>query len=268
MTDFLTSLMARSLGNKPAIRPRVASLFEPVRNGYVALREEPAAEPVETAVANEVEVSSDRGLQKNRPTPSLRDDRELSDGKHPADERSDAATVPQARGESGPRLTTVLAYETRKEGKEIAAAVPPLSTPLSEERPANESEPVLRTELERVMPKRGPAKVTDASAIRNESDEIGYRGILLPPRAATALTAQMKSAASAMHVGQSSLKRGNAGIASPAVAAEADPVVHVTIGRIEVRATSEGKPSERPGAASPVMSLQEYLYRRAQRGGQ
>jgi hypothetical protein len=266
MTDFLTSLMARSLGTEPAIRPRVASLFEPVRNGDVTLREEPAAEPVETAVASEVEASSDGARKANRATPSLREDRELSDGNYPAEEGSGAATVPQARGESGPRPTTVLAYKTRKEDRVIAAAAPPRSTPLSEERAAN-FEPVLRSEPEVGMPKRGPAKVQDASAIGNESDEKGYRGILLPPQASTALTAQMKNAASAMNVGQSSSKRGNAAVASPAMAGEADPVVHVTIGRIEVRATSEGKPSERPRAASPVMSLQEYLHRRAQRGG-
>jgi hypothetical protein len=266
MTDFLTSLMARSLGTEPAIRPRVASLFETVRNGDVTLREEPAAEPVETAVAGEVEVSSDSARRMSRATPALREDRELSDGKCSANERSGAATVPQARGESGPRPTTVLANKTRKEDRVIAA--PRRRTPLSAERAVNESEPVLFSEPERAMPKRGPANLADASALRNESDEKGYRGILLPPQAATALTARMENAASAMNVGQSSPKRGNAGVASPAMAGEADPVVHVTIGRIEVRATSEGKPSERPRAASPVMSLQEYLHRRAQRGGQ
>jgi hypothetical protein len=33
-----------------------------------------------------------------------------------------------------------------------------------------------------------------------------------------------------------------------------------------VRATSESKPVGRPRAASPVMSLEDYLHRRTQRG--
>jgi hypothetical protein len=42
-----------------------------------------------------------------------------------------------------------------------------------------------------------------------------------------------------------------------------EPVVQVTIGRIEIRATSDQEPRRKERAASPVMSLDEYLKTRA-----
>jgi hypothetical protein len=72
----------------------------------------------------------------------------------------------------------------------------------------------------------------------------------------------------AMNLESGRPKREKAVSAWPALAAEPEPSVHVTIGRIEVRATSESKQVGRPRTASPVMSLEEYLHRRTQRGGQ
>jgi len=269
MTDFLTSLVARSLGTETTIRPRVASLFEPTRQGGVTLREGPAAESAEAAIASEVEVSSDNAGKMSSSTPAMREDRKLSYGKYSADERPVAATVPQVRAGSEPRTMTVPAYETReKENKVIAARARPISTPLSAKEPVDEPEPLLRSDSESGMAKRGPARAPDISAIRNETDEKGHRGLLLPPKASTGLMAEMKATASALNGGLGGPKRGKAGIASPARDAEPEPIVHVTIGRIEVRAASESKPASRPRAASPVMSLEEYLHRRDRRGGQ
>lgn len=47
-----------------------------------------------------------------------------------------------------------------------------------------------------------------------------------------------------------------------------EPTVHVTIGRIEVRATPQQTSTSRARSASPVMSLDEYLRRRSKRGGE
>jgi hypothetical protein len=269
MTDFLTSLVARSLGTETTIRPRVASLFEPTRHGEVTLREGPAAESAEAAIANEVEVSPDSGRKMSSSTPAMREGRRLRDGKYWEDERPVAATVPQVRAGSEPRTMTVPAYETReKENKVIAARARPGKTPLAEKGPVNEPEPVLRSDSESGMAKRRPARAPDISAIRNEIDDKGHRGLLLPPKASTALMAEMKATASALNGGLGAPKREKAGIASPARDAEPEPIVHVTIGRIEVRAASESKPVGRPRAASPVMSLEEYLHRRDPRGGQ
>ncbi|MFI5101918.1 MAG: hypothetical protein ACHP9V_00965 [Terriglobales bacterium] len=251
-----------------AVRPRVASLFEPVRNGDVGLRDAPASQSVETAIHREVNVESEGERKMSHPAPALQEDRKVSDAKQSADESPVAAMVPP-RGDSERRRTTVLADETReKEDKVVVAKVRPRKAPLSQDN-ADESEPA-PPESEAFAPKHVPARTPAASTNRNESFEKSHRGLLLPPNVSLALTAQMKNAALAMNGGLSAPKREKAGIASPALAAEPEPSVHVTIGRIEVRASSEreSKPVGRPRPASPVMSLEEYLHRRTQRGGQ
>ena len=114
MTDFLTSLAARSFGRETAIRPRVASLFEPVRTGETALREQHAAEPMETAIAREVAVESQGKRNVRNPTPpTLRGDIQGSDATHSADANAEAAALPP-REDAARRRTTVLADETRE----------------------------------------------------------------------------------------------------------------------------------------------------------
>jgi hypothetical protein len=268
MTDFLTSLTARSFGTETAIRPRVASLFEPVRNGDAALRE-PAAEPIESTIAREVEVQSDGEQKRSRPSPALREDGKASNAKHFADANSVSPLVSPPRDHSERPRTTVLANETReKEDTVVAARVRPRTEMHSEEEDASESEPALRSDSEDGAPKRVSTRVAAASASRDESTENDHRGLVLPPKIFPELTAQMKNAAVAMNVGPGTPKKEKAGNTWPAMAPEPEPSVHVTIGRIEVRAISESKPVGRPRAASPVMSLEEYLHRRTQRGGQ
>ncbi|HEV2829176.1 MAG TPA: hypothetical protein VGW76_16385 [Pyrinomonadaceae bacterium] len=51
-------------------------------------------------------------------------------------------------------------------------------------------------------------------------------------------------------------------------AIQPQPTVHVTIGRIEVRAVQSSQPASRSRAATPVMNLDDYLRRRSQGGRQ
>jgi hypothetical protein len=268
MTDFLTSLTARSFGTETAIRPRVASLFEPLRNGDAALRE-PATNPIETTIAREVEVQSDGERKRSRSAPALREDVKASDAKRSADATSVPAVVSPPRDDSErPRTTAPAEGTTEKEDTVVAAKGRPRREMHSQEENANESEPALRSDSEDGTQKRVSTKAAAASVIRDESSENDHRGLVLPPKVFPELTAQMKNAALAMNVGPGTLKREKAESAWPALAAEPGLSVHVTIGRIEVRATSESKQVGRPRTASPVMSLEEYLHRRTQRGGQ
>jgi len=315
MTDFLTSLTARSFGTETAIRPRVASLFEPVRNGDAALRE-PAAEPIDTTIAREVEVESDgeRERKRSRPAPALREDGNASKAKPSAEANSVLPLVSPPREDSERPRTIVLADEPREEEDTVVAArvrprremhseeenanesepglrsdseagtPKPVSTRereedtvvaakvrpgralVSQEENANESEPGLRSNSKAGTPKRVSTRAAAVSDTRDESSENDHRGLVLPPRVFPELMAQMKNAALAMNVGLSPPAREKAGIALPALAAEPESSVHVTIGRIEVRATPESKPAGRLRPAS-IMSLEEYLHRRTQRGG-
>jgi len=46
-----------------------------------------------------------------------------------------------------------------------------------------------------------------------------------------------------------------------------EPTIHVTVGRVEVRARSAPPPAPKERERSPVMSLDEYLRTRGKRGG-
>jgi hypothetical protein len=94
------------------------------------------------------------------------------------------------------------------------------------------------------------------------------RGLVPSPKVMRELTAQMQTAASAMNAAFRGPTRNKP--AAPGPASDAEPSIHVSIGRIEVRASSEreGRSVGRPRAVSPVMSLEEYLHRRTQRGDQ
>jgi hypothetical protein len=267
MTDFLTSLTARSLGTETAIRPRVASLFEPAPQGDVVPPEAPVAELTETVLAREIEVESDGERKMNRGAPALRKDGEPSDAKYHANESSVAAIVSQPRSDSERRKSSVVADATRdKKDTVVAAKVLPRRASLSEEENASESVPALRSDSEGGAPILATAPA--ASPDRGESPDKEFRGLVLPPMFASELTSQMKDAALAMNAEHGAPVKEKSGSALPALAAEPEPSVHVTIGRIEVRATSEIKQESRPRPVSPVMSLDEYLHQRAQRGGQ
>jgi len=264
MTDFLTSLTARSFGTESAIRPRVTSLFEPVCNQNAALRETPAPDP-ETLIVNEVEQESDRERRVTRPMLGLSED--VPNVSRPANVAPISVLVPPPQVDTPARKSAVLVNPREDEEKDSppTSKSPAKRTPRPEEN-LKESVPPLRPYLPENDPKRVVTSLPVAARTRDEFSTQEHRGLVLPPKAATDLTAQMKSAASAMNAGLNVAMRNKTITDSPAPAPE--PSVHVTIGRIEVRATSETKQLSRPRSASPVMSLEEYLHRRTQRGGQ
>lgn len=307
MTDFLSSVTARSFGAETAIRPRVASLFEPVRNGEPALRDAPAEDPRDADVVKKVDAAPD-------------------DPRRAPNEDPVSVVVPQARADSRRHQTSVTDRETMSEESAVVPAKmrPPIalapsqtessnvfhaSSPLRSNlkepvpggisilaapsmevetrekenpgRAANHhaqgpvlSQPVnsdlprpasfLGSDLEDREPNRVPPAAPTTQPFHNRSFESGDRGLVLSPRIIRELTSQMQRAASAMNAGSGTPTIRRAGTASPAPDRESS--VQVTIGRIEVRATSESKPVGRTRAASPVMSLEEYLHRRTQRG--
>ena len=263
MTDFLTSLTARSFGTEPAIRPRLTALFEPVPNQNAALRETPATDP-ETLIVNEVEPEWDRERQVARPRLGLSED--VRNVPRPANVAPISAVVRPPQVDSAAGRTAVLVNPREEDEKDspTTGKSPAKRIPRPEES-LTESAPPLRPYLPESAPKREDTSLPAAARTGDEFSAQEHRGLVLPPKAATDLTAQMKSAASAMNAGLNVAARNKTLTDSLGLAPESS--VHVTIGRIEVRATSETKQLSRPRSASPVMSLEEYLHRRTQRGG-
>jgi hypothetical protein len=275
MTDFLTNVTARSFGAETAIRPRVASLFEPIHSGDNVLRDVSAKEPAMTAVASEVEATD------GAPN-TLNEDHVPTIG--PRLRGTSARRETSAIGENTMQVeNTVLAAKMRPFGvlssqpssgtslppaknveDEMAAEQRPRTALLSQPVNSNVSEPRFsRSDFEHDAPKYVSAKTPATSPIHDEPAEGNNRPLVLPPNLLGELTAQMKNAAAVSAPSNVPARRNRENASPPA---DPGPNVHVTIGRIEVRATSETKHVGRTQATSTVMSLDEYLRRRTQRG--
>ena len=109
-----------------------------------------------------------------------------------------------------------------------------------------------------------PAEIAAPS---KESARHEERGLLVPSKLGARIAADLHSSVSATNtVTRHRTTAPRRGDEHHHASAERD--VHVTIGRIEVRATDGGKAPVRDRAASPVMGLDDYLRRQARRGAQ
>ena len=123
-----------------------------------------------------------------------------------------------------------------------------------------------RSDLDDAAQKRASAIALQASSTRDQSLENDNRGLVIPPnsRHCADCADEKCSVRHERWIPCTGERKSGNRLAGATTAAE--PSVHVTIGRIEVRATSESKPAGRAQTASPVMSLEEYLHRRTRQG--
>jgi hypothetical protein len=301
MSDFLTSLVARSFGTAPVIRPRVTSLFEPVRGDTAALRNTFDRRDEETIAVQEEEVtaqvSANRRSQAPPRTLSRTDDAPATiparDGiamhapqPHGGPEQSQAPETllekhetnillePRARAVADDRLT---AEETASGEPELRLSknlpVEVVNVPDVKRQSTKEDKPILlipprvapaMADAERIVRVTDDSSVAGASAqpVRVRAETKDEPGQLIPPK----LPAELRMSDLASTARPRTLQREEARVVADTPAAE--PTVQVTIGRIEVRASKENAHSSRMPAASPVMPLDEYLRKRTQRVGQ
>ncbi len=305
MSDFLTSLVARSFGTAPVIRPRVTSLFEPVRGQTAALRRAFGRNQDTIAVQEEeVIAQANRNLSSQAPSRALsrtNDARGEIPARDEIAEPSVAMHAPQPHG--GPEQSQ--APETLLEKHETNILVEPRARAVADDRLTAEDtangEPELR------LSKNLPVEVVNVPDVKRQSTKDDKPILLVPPRVAPAMTEVERivrvtddssvAGASAQPVRDLAGTKEEPGqLIPPKLPAElrmsdlapttrprgpqreearvvadtpaAEPTVQVTIGRIEVRASKENAHSSRMPAASPVMPLDEYLRKRAQRVGQ
>jgi hypothetical protein len=117
-------------------------------------------------------------------------------------------------------------------------------------------------EFERGAPDRGSFPAFSGNGTVEEN-----RGLVLASKTLADLVTQMKIAALATNAVHTKVAIERVGGHSEAPHGEAESSVHVTIGKIEVRVVEEKKQVSRNRAPSPVMSLEDYLHQRSQRGG-
>jgi hypothetical protein len=261
MSDFLTSLVARSFGTAPVIRPRVTSLFEPVRTDVAAqLRDSFGGRRGDTVEVRDEEVigESAESRRAERPTPSpakieahrvepVADEVRLAHIAAPA--------IPRLVPEPEPTAITEKIIE-KTELRDWRNTRPPADDVDHFPRPTANNR-----EAAAVPSRDGPASGPPVVSLRVSEKE--KPGQLIPPK----VIEQMRLPDLAVSA-KPQRRRGEARDFTSGVSHEPEPTVHVTIGRLEVRATKESSHPARPSSASPVMSLDEYLRKRAHRVGQ
>jgi hypothetical protein len=298
MSGFLSSLAARSFGMEAGMRPRLASLFEPTRGANSALYAAPRFAPpvTETVVETEAFGPGTRAQIRSR------DAEHLAPGAHAAgavssedpmheageierDKRSRVAsrlipreanlvTRPSERSLPVPLLrdpaTSAVSRRssapprTQDESAQAEASVfAPAASPITQ--PSATGEDGLRAQRNgEIHPANANAQPT-ALNLNVETD--GNHSLVTPASAFRGLLEQMRNAASALNAAVAAPAKGRPVSSVAETNSAAENSIHVTIGRIEVRAIAENK-LERPArSASPVMGLEEYLQRHAQRGG-
>ena len=295
MSDFLGHLVARSLDltAAPAVRPRLASRFEPVTQAVAPPLEETVEEimPAVAPATGPAFAETPAAPQAHRPAPHPRPlshppsptarERGVTFGPTDSDFSSSLSGTGRAEGRGGEgeglRVATEVhvtqltppqpPVQERRRGEEPKLpappaparltpardrSAPPAEPPATERRP--QVEPVIRrVEVERVFtpippppaatPAAPPAPAAPAQAIPS----VAPVPPILQPRVQIVERDPFPTRRE-----------------EPAT----EPVIHVTIGRIEVRATPAPKfPVRDRKVARPAVDLEEYLRQRAKGEG-
>lgn len=253
MTGFLTQLVARGLGLADVARPRPVSRFEPLGSADAslpspALPEASAGiETADEAVTPAMTRPTPRRTQRPQPALSPFDDDAADEPLRPAPPTPRAHPATSAPATPAPRVTPPtlpaprLAVEIRGDESSRANAAPPV--PLSV-RPTPEpaSLPTVPDAPSVVAPPAPmpptPRPLVERVLVQPEIRPLAERPT--PP----------------------------SGAASLPPPAPSGPTVHVTIGRLEVRALPPPTPgrSPRPAEPSPPVKLDDYLRQRGGRG--
>jgi hypothetical protein len=256
MSDYLSRLVARAMGASAGLRPRTASLFEPVKpSGHLPSTGEPRSpsrqEGPEAAIAPPA-TSARRGhgrrLQET-PVPADSTAPRLRRGPVDVDPpRPALEAVPES-----PRRTHVAPH---REPTEPARAEPT----------ATRSAAAATALREDGRPGPAPVAFTPASPRPSDPPNAappfidGSRQASVPSTPMPAVSVTPAAALPAATAQRARATRIQS-LATRAVAAR-EPHVHVTIGRIEVRAPAQPAPSRREASPSPVMPLDQYLRER------
>ncbi len=270
MSDYLGNLAAKSLAPASALQPRLASRFEPLAPAAPELRAGPAfleetvteiAAPPPAPISTKTESHSPsppgRGGQGVRPRGAERSEERHAheaaaekvseDSPEPVTKPARVQGVVARRrvqpSEASPRLSR----GERGNSAEAAVAKPVLLQPLTVVQiPPRQDYPVTSPLSPR---ERGPGG--EASRAERSEHHRPQESLSPTPRLQPRVTHAERQP-----------------FAPQREAPAPEPVIHVTIGRIEVRATAAPKaPARERPAARPAVDLDEYLRQRSKGEG-
>lgn len=284
MSNFLSNLASRSMGKAEGVLPRLPSLFEPLRSAGLPVLDAPPLE-----------------AQEVRETPPARSFRQPLEAPLPAPVRETIAPMPRVeelvaapeRPIDGPLRTKILPVESpRAMAPNLVAPRIPIAPASKMEEARAPSEPDVRRDTPpsfRPMihtaaaavstPQRPPiipaaplpfieprVTASDEPANRAESKPQLQRANVPEIQPAGVVPAPAPASMPVLIPKIFPRTAGSAPAAAALRARSEESVIHVTIGRIEVRAVSTQTAMPKEKAASPVMSLNDYLRQRSKRG--
>lgn len=260
MSTFVSSLINRSFTEQPALRPRAASLFEPTVQADFAHAEAPPSRPAEAPFAGEIDMESEAIPNPGRTAP-IRNHR-IPQAEHFQD-ANPAVSLSQQVTQTPPSPARAEDWLQQP----VVATVRPHKTSSRTSRERENDSVIESFSFDELVPKSLPARV-DASADHEIVLPAEHRHQLVVARQAVPEIVVAPQRPAVQSDGPIQSREQRRGVtASPAMKATTENTVNVTIGTVEVRATTESKPApRRTPSTSPVMSLEDYLRRRQQGG--
>lgn len=273
MSDFFSSLAARLEGTLPVLRPRLPSLFENA-HGMQWLDHEPAPSPAikdtEGEPAPPPLLSREKERAPSRPAPPAAEEgakeprhrmrmQRSADLREQREEHEDASNQPLPERRQARRTVR------RPEAPHAPAAEPPRD--IARPPPPAVHAALLPVKGAEPAPVRARMRAIDQVEEREKEASVRHN-TPLPPRAA-AVPPQAR--VPLRHVVPlpppfaplpPMLPRSVRERTAPSREA-AEPTIHVSIGRIDIRAETDAAPRRKSAETSPVMSLDEYLRSRA-----
>jgi hypothetical protein len=245
MTDFLTSLVARTIA-PPSLTPRLRSRFEPLAFDDAGI--------VESVREIAIDGPALPAPSRTSAPPAEVPDRE---------EKSQAVPVSPRRRDSAP--------PSRREAEATRVAplvAQPAETPEFAPRPQPAAVPVPRiTQPERTAAPLGHRTAApppaEPAAVPSE-----HRETRVETRESTRTIERARTIATRiLERSETSRLFAQPRAATPQAAAAPEPTIHISIGRVEVRAAAAPAAVPRAARRSAVQSLDDYLDRRNRKDG-
>lgn len=272
MSDFFQGLLDRGRRPMEVVRPRLPAIFEPtgLSAGTQRWESSPAMEGMGETPA------SRSGMQRQVEVPGVPEVEVQRDGFDPPANRRSAVhrRIPVrgmdgaidiesvvARGSEEVEAEPIGRATIQESGERGVADAPQRQVDGVSRLEARE--PVRSSWRDEVRGAEVESRAADLREIpkqmrreREAEQETGPRQSIVPIRATEKIAAQRVKD----RIDEERFARGRTAVA-------AEPTIHVSIGRIEIRAVPESAGGKRQKAASPVMGLDEYLRERAKGAG-
>jgi hypothetical protein len=259
MSGFLSNLLARSRGTAEVVRPRLSSLFEPADSNWSGTALEDMSEafdeaptPVGAPAPGEPLGAPEPGKVVHRKTLELETPLQVETSSRVEPIKAEAPGPGwlqplQLKGMAPTQLSPATPNapmaerrarvpELREPSRTTPVPAPPVALARKRES-VPPTQPWLEAQPPRDSTRLREGTLTPAQKVSGVRDQ--------PPLTPPAQRPRFQPLPSQLR---------------PAVS---EPAVQVTIGRIEVRAVTEAGPRKQERAASPVMSLNDYLKTRA-----